>query len=100
MEVVTRVTWQRSDFLIVLEVTLADDAFRVLLEVFSVELAQDNFVDHSISFALLVVAMLHIVFVGFAHTREAADAAKSHHSDYQSRPDCRQKQKKPIDEVK
>ena len=82
MEVVSRVTWQRSDFLVVLEVTLADDAFRVLLEVVSVVLAQDNFVDHSVSFALLVVAMLHVVFVCLAHAREATDAEKRHDSDH------------------
>ena len=83
------VTWQRSDFLIVLEVALANDAFCVLLEVVSVELAQDDFVDDSVTLALLVVPMLHIVFVRFAHAREAADAEKSHDSDHQGRPNRR-----------
>lgn len=100
MEVMRRITWQRSDFFIFLEVTLANGTFRVLFEVVRVVLAKHNLLNESFSFTLLFFQVLHVVFIHPAEAWEAANAEKKKESDHEHRPNGYNEQDKPDNEVK
>ena len=74
MEVMSRIARQWGDLFIVLEVTLADNAFSVLLELFWIEFSKHHLINDSISRILLLVALMVVILDGFNHARGAADA--------------------------
>ena len=82
MEVVCRVARQGSDLLIVLEVTLADDALLMLLEVVSVVIALDDLVYYAVPLALFGIGLSNQLPQLTVQAWEAADAKKERNSNF------------------
>lgn len=74
MEVMSRIARQWGDLFIVLKVTLADNAFSELLELFCIEFSKHHLIYDSISRILRLVALMVGVPDGLNHTWGAADA--------------------------
>ena len=87
MEVMIRIAGQWSDLFIVLEVTLADDAFSVLLELFWIEFSKHHLINDSISFILLRVTLRLVLPDVSNHARGATDAEQGHNCEHDGRPD-------------
>ena len=96
MEVMSRIARQWSDLFIVLEVTLADNAFSVLFEFLWIEFAKHHLINDSVSLILLRVALLIVVLDGLKHARGAADAEQGHDCKHNGRPDRDKQQEKPV----
>ena len=88
MEVMRCITRQRSDIIIILEVTFADATLCMILKFICFELTTEHFVNDFIPVVLLSFLLRLVILVNLDHAWGAANADYDQNGEDYCRPDC------------